>query len=88
MRLIDVDELKKDLKDNYIYFGETQLLDDFFKALDEQPTVQAVPIEVLQEIRQEIKDLNEYQFQRYGIDRYLNAYEVKAIIDKHIKEVE
>ena len=43
MRLIDADELKKDLKNNYIYYGETQLLDDFYKALNEQPTIQAVP---------------------------------------------
>ena len=55
------------------------------------PEVDAEPLKqygALQEIRQEIKDLNEYQFQEYGIDRYLNAYEVKAIIDRHIKEFE
>lgn len=83
MRLIDADTLKKDLKDNYIYFGETQLLDDFYKALDEQPTVQAVPIEELQEIRQEIDS-----HCSDNRDRNDGLYIAMKIIDKYRAESE
>lgn len=38
MRLIDADALKKDLKDNYVYCGFSDLLNDFYSAIDEQPS--------------------------------------------------
>lgn len=45
MRLIDADALVKDLVENYIFTGFTELLEDFASAIRSQPTVDAVPIE-------------------------------------------
>lgn len=42
MRLIDADALKKDLRDNYVYCGFSDLLNDFYSAIDAQPTADVV----------------------------------------------
>lgn len=39
MRLIDADALKKDLSENYVFYGFRQLLNDFYEALDSAPTI-------------------------------------------------
>lgn len=44
MRLIDADALVKDLRENYIFTGFNELLDDFASAIRSQPTVDAVPV--------------------------------------------
>ena len=38
MRVIDADALKKDLSENYVFYGFRQLLNDFYEALDSAPT--------------------------------------------------
>lgn len=44
VRLIDADALVKDLRENYIFTGFNELLDDFASAIRAQPTVDAVPV--------------------------------------------
>ena len=44
MRLIDADALKKDIADNYVFTGFVDLLKDFSREIDGQPTVDAVEI--------------------------------------------
>lgn len=81
MRLIDADRLNEVLNIN---FGHTGGADVLRQLIDIQPTVQAVPIEVLQEIRQEIDKWHHLTDKAFndGIDTALE------IIDKHIKEIE
>lgn len=63
MRLIDVDELKKDdeitlwLSNDAVRTGKTLKLfsELFIKKIDEQPTIRGVPIDVLDKIRVEIE---------------------------------
>lgn len=77
MRIIDADELQK----VSIELSKKRIL-----LVDMAPTVQAVPIEVLQEIRQEIADAklpNDDEIckaNNYGLNTAL------VIIDKHIAE--
>ena len=40
MRLIDADALKQTLKENYVFYGFSELLDDFYKAIDDAPTIE------------------------------------------------
>lgn len=40
MRLIDADALKKDLSENYTFYGFRQLLNDFYEALDSAPSIE------------------------------------------------
>lgn len=42
MRLIDADGLKKDLSENYTFYGFRQLLNDFYEALDSAPSIDIV----------------------------------------------
>ena len=42
MRLIDADTLKKDLSENYTFYGFRQLLNDFYEALDSAPSIDIV----------------------------------------------
>ena len=42
MRLIDADALKKDLSENYVFYGFRQLLNDFYEALDSAPTIEII----------------------------------------------
>lgn len=63
MRLIDADELKKDdevilwLSKDAVRTGKTLKMfsELFVKKIDKQPTIQAVPIDVLDKIRDEIE---------------------------------
>lgn len=43
-RYIDVDALKKDIRENYVIYGYADFISDFFRCLDEQPTVDAVEV--------------------------------------------
>ena len=108
MRLIDADELKKDdevtqwLSLNAVRTGKMLKMfsELFVKKIDDAPTIQAVPIEVLQEIRQEIESnmetitgtydasTPEYNMPSHKIERNFGRKECIAIIDKHIKEIE
>ena len=40
MRLIDADAFKQELKENYTFYGFVDLLNDFYVAIDEQPTIE------------------------------------------------
>ena len=42
MRLIDADALKKDLSENYVFYGFRQLLNDFYEALDSAPSIEII----------------------------------------------
>ena len=42
--LISRDALLKDLNENYVFYGFAPLLDDFTKAIQEQPPVDAEPV--------------------------------------------
>lgn len=44
VRLIDADALVKDLRENYIFTGFNELLDDFASAIRAQPTVDTMPV--------------------------------------------
>ena len=76
MRLIDADKLYPDT------FGKGRLAVSQSQIAD-APTVQAVPIEVLQEIRQEITNLvKAYPFIDHK-DAYVKEDEVLEIIDRY-----
>ena len=95
MRLIDADELKKDdevtmwLSNDAIRTGkQLKMFSEYFiNKIDNMPTVQAVPIEVLQEIRQEVKD----EFLRCDANAWTDIAKgllsARYIIDKKIKEL-
>ena len=44
MRLIDADRMIKDIKENYVIYGYADFLNDFFRMVEEQPTVDAEPV--------------------------------------------
>ena len=88
MRLIDADELKKIIKEN-----DTLAMTGFSVRLcdiDNTPTIQAVPIEVLDKIRAEIMDFEEELFHRPNTDYtdYAAVRHCVEIIDKYRKEQE
>lgn len=91
MKLIDLDAFWQYVRSHKINFGKYQ-----HDLLNRQPTVQAVPLSVLQEIRQEIIDnpiLEGLSYGSYDVGvRQKSGFtvrnEVIAIIDKHIKEIE
>ena len=41
-KYIDKDKMIQDIKDNYVIYGYEDFLNDFFKMVDEQPTVDVV----------------------------------------------
>ena len=49
MRIIDADKLKKDLSENYVFYGFRQLLNDFYEALDSAPTIKTKQIKYYDE---------------------------------------
>ena len=77
-RLIDADELS--------YNAETciETTDAFVELINEQQTVNAIPISVIEDIKQEIDE-------RYDLEKQNNIYVAEGleiaeiIIDKHIK---
>ena len=42
MRLIDADALKQNLKENYTFYGFVDLLNDFYVAVDDAPSIDIV----------------------------------------------
>ena len=42
-RLIDANRMIKDIKENYVIYGYADFLNDFFRMVEEQPTVEAEP---------------------------------------------
>ncbi len=52
MRLIDADKLKKDLSENYVFYGFRQLLNDFYEALDSAPTIKTKQVKYYDEDEQ------------------------------------
>ena len=42
MRYIDADALKRNLKENYTFYGFVDLLKDFYVAIDEEPSIDIV----------------------------------------------
>ena len=87
MRLIDADNLKPDAQWEFFYncyFAYS------ISQIDDAPTVKAVPIEVLQEIADEIAeqsvDLRDgSEWHNYVNETVIDCLE---IIDKHIKQIE
>ena len=77
MRLIDADRLNKVLDIN---FRHTSGADVLKQLIDIQPTIQAVPIEVLDKIRDEIRKQN--------IADFIAVQSVLEIIDQYRKEQE
>lgn len=43
-RLIDANKMIKDIKENYVIYGYADFLNDFFRMVEEQPTVDAVEV--------------------------------------------
>ena len=84
MRLIDADRLNEVLNIN---FGHTGGADVLRQLIDIQPTVQAVPIDVLDKIRAEIKQLP-YQRIFGKVSNYSLIDVVIEIIDKYKAESE
>ena len=56
MRLIDADAFKQMLKQSYTFYGFVDLLNDFYVAIDEQPTIDAVEVEWIPIEREAPKD--------------------------------
>ena len=84
-RMVDVDEVKKCLEE-VSGDDKTDAIALLEWAIDKR-TVQAVPIEVLQEIRQEIANLVKlYPFIDHK-DTYVKESEVLEIIDKHLDKL-
>ena len=85
MRIIDEDKLLLDIIDRGVDHIQTDDYAEICQIIAEQPTIQAVPIEVLQEIRQEI------EIQKKGFppsaDYYKAINRTLDIIDKHISDI-
>lgn len=81
MRLIDADKYREEMLKSREF--------DFFKTLDMQPTVKAIPMSVIEDIKAEIRQdketirLSEYS-DDYDRSRYNALEDVFEIIDKHI----
>ena len=99
MRLIDADALKKDdevtewITKDAIRTGKMlkAFSELFVKKIDAAPTIQAIPIDVLDKIRAEIADLEiiDYDYEGYYQEGYCKAItDVSQIIDKYRKEQE
>ena len=82
MRLIDADKAIQD----YAKYGKSHSYDasDLEEILNECPTEQAVPIEVLRDIRGEI-DFHSTTF--LDGERYIEKNYALDIIDKHLESV-
>ena len=85
MRLIDEDKLLLDIIDRGVDQIQTDDYAEICQIIAEQPTIQAVPIEVLQEIRAELTKHYVDPYNRNAF-RYttVSLLEVLDLIDKHI----
>ena len=81
MRLIDIDAFWNYVRSHKINFGKYQ-----HDLLNRQPTVQAVPIDVLDKIRVEIADLDDADYDYEGY--YKAVTDALKIIDKYKAESE
>lgn len=101
MRLIDADEVKKDdevilwLSNDAVRTGKTLKMfsELFVKKIDKQPTIQAVPIDVLDKIRDEIEFKSRIVLKDTPNDDWTVKWnecikEVLEIIDKYKAERE
>lgn len=80
MRLIDADAFKQELKENYTFYGFTDLLNDFYVALDEQPTIE--PIEVFEWCT----DCKEYDQEKHCCHRWSKQIrQTVAELEEHYK---
>lgn len=84
MRIIDKDHLLTDIIDRGVDHIQTDDYAEICQIIAEQPTVKAVPIDVLQEIRKKIEKADSYGFVEGRSTRYIN--DIFDIIDEHIKE--
>ena len=57
VRLIDANKMIKDIKENYVIYGYADFLNDFFRMVEEQPTVDAVPLEDYKSMEQTVHKL-------------------------------
>lgn len=88
MRLINADELFSKVGD--IKPANSQQyhdITDFMNMITNQPTVQAVPIEVLEELRTEIDREGDYYDTNIDQDVAKGLYKAVQIIDRKISEV-
>lgn len=94
-KLIDADELIKDdevnlwLSRDAVRTGKTLKMfsELFIKKIDEQPTIQAVPIDVLDKIRAEIE--NDWQLKKYPSSPFsCGLRRAIELIDKYKAESE
>ena len=79
-RLIDADRLKEVFRRNVV---GAKAYDDLFNAA---PTEKCVPVEVLQEIRQEIEKKQTYKLFLGSPDLYIDRDSTLEILDEYIKE--
>lgn len=95
MRLIDADELIKDdeinlwLSNDAVRTGKTLKMfsELFIKKIDEQPTIQAVPIDVLDKIRAEIIDTGAYEQETNGKTQFLKGIDYcLSVIDEALEQ--
>jgi hypothetical protein len=100
MRLIDADELKKDdevtqwLSLDAVRTGKTLKMfsELFVKKIDEQPTIQAISIDVLEKIMDEVCDIDDKIVLNpdsvFDRKAYVRLIDVANIIDKYKAEKE
>ena len=76
MRMIDADALKDRAEIIPLTFDGGIDINDFEKMLDEMPTVDAIPVEWLENFRDGLDTLSESQLMR-AIDLIIDAYRVE-----------
>ena len=86
MRIIDEDKLLLDIIDRGVDHIQTDDYAEICQIIAEQPTISAVPIEVLKEIRQELKESVDTIFYNGYPHDFIDGKKALEIIDTHIKE--
>ena len=89
MRIIDEDKLLLDIINRGVDHIQTDDYAEICQIIAEQPTIPAVPIEVLQEIRQEINQKGRDKFSlKDEYEHYLKGLtDCLDIIDSHISAI-
>ena len=67
MRLIDADTLKKDLSENYVFYGFRQLLNDFYEVLDSAPSIDIVRCEECKHSEKTSSPITALWCKRFGL---------------------
>ncbi len=87
MRLIDAEELFSKVGDikptNSQQYHD---ITDFMNMITNQPTIKVIPIEVLQELKAEIEDFDNVEYDFIGYYKAID--DVCDLIDRKISEVE